>query len=92
MTVDEILETEDDFAEAALRAKKVGFDGVWLHAAHLFLINNFLSPTSNKRYDDYGGSFNNRLHFLLKACKNGWNLDWVTTSNSKFLCLINSFY
>ena len=66
MTVDEILQTEDDFAEAALRAKKAGFDVIWLHGAHLYLIASFLSPLSNKRRDDYGGSFNNRLRFLLE--------------------------
>jgi NADPH-dependent 2,4-dienoyl-CoA reductase/sulfur reductase-like enzyme len=66
MTVEEILETEDDFARAALRAKQAGFDVVWLHGAHLYLINAFLSPDSNRRQDDYGGSFNKRLRFLLE--------------------------
>ncbi len=67
MTVDEILSTEDDFAEAAFRGKKAGFDVIWLHGAHSFLINNFLSAESNKREDEYGGSFNKRLRFLLEV-------------------------
>lgn len=67
MTIDDILQTEDDFAQAALRGKKAGFDVIWLHGAHSFLINNFLSPESNKRQDEYGGSFNNRLRFLLEV-------------------------
>ncbi len=69
MTIQEIRATEDDFAEAALRAKKVGFDVVWLHACHLYLISSFLSPLSNKRQDEYGGSFNNRLRFLLEIIR-----------------------
>jgi 2,4-dienoyl-CoA reductase-like NADH-dependent reductase (Old Yellow Enzyme family)/NADPH-dependent 2,4-dienoyl-CoA reductase/sulfur reductase-like enzyme len=67
MTVEEIAEAVAYFAEAALRAKKIGFDGAELHAAHGYLIDQFLSPTSNKRKDEYGGDVNNRARFLLEV-------------------------
>ena len=52
MTKEDILRIENDFAEAALRAKKAGFDGVEIHAAHFYLISEFLNPLSNKRTDE----------------------------------------
>lgn len=64
MTVDEIEETIQAFKKGALRAKKAGFDVIELHGAHGYLINEFLSPLSNKRTDDYGGSAENRYRFL----------------------------
>ena len=66
MTKDDILRIENDFAEAALRAKKAGFDGVEIHGAHFYLISEFLSPLTNKRNDEYGGSDENRARFLLE--------------------------
>jgi 2,4-dienoyl-CoA reductase-like NADH-dependent reductase (Old Yellow Enzyme family)/thioredoxin reductase len=66
MAVEEIAETVAYFADAALRAKTAGFDGVELHGAHGYLIDQFLSPSSNKRKDDYGGSVNNRARFFLE--------------------------
>jgi 2,4-dienoyl-CoA reductase-like NADH-dependent reductase (Old Yellow Enzyme family) len=53
--------------EAAVRAKKAGFDAVELHCAHGYLINQFLSPNSNHRTDDYGGDLKNRARFLLET-------------------------
>ncbi|GAA0742262.1 NAD(P)/FAD-dependent oxidoreductase [Clostridium oceanicum] len=63
LTVKEILKIEDDFVNAALLGKKAGFDAVEIHGAHGYLINQFLSPFSNKRTDMYGGSFINRFRF-----------------------------
>ena len=64
MTKDDILRIETAFADAALRAKKAGFDGVDIHGAHFYLISEFLSPLFNKRKDEYGGSDENRARFL----------------------------
>jgi len=64
MTIDEIEETIEDFAQAARRAKNAGFDGVQLHGAHGYLISEFLSPYTNKRTDHYGGNTDNRLNFV----------------------------
>jgi 2,4-dienoyl-CoA reductase-like NADH-dependent reductase (Old Yellow Enzyme family) len=69
MTVKEIKEVIEDFVAAAERAQKAGFDGVQLHAAHGYLLSNFLSPFSNTRSDDYGGSTKNRTRILLRICE-----------------------
>lgn len=54
MTVEEIHQTVEDFAQAALRVKQAGMDGVEINAAHGYLLNEFLSPYTNKREDEYG--------------------------------------
>ena len=54
------------FVEAAVRVKKSGCDGVELHASHGYLIQQFLSPNTNKRTDEYGGSLENRMRFLCE--------------------------
>lgn len=64
LTVKEILALEDQFAQAALRVKKSGADGVEFHAAHGYLISEFFSPHTNRRTDAYGGSLENRTRFL----------------------------
>lgn len=66
MTEAEIEETIEDFAEAALRSKKAGFDGVEIHGAHGYLIQEFISPLTNKREDKWGGSFENRCRFAVE--------------------------
>jgi len=64
LTVKEIHNIVGRFGDSALRAKKAGADGVELHGAHGYLIQQFLSPHTNRRTDEYGGSFENRLRFL----------------------------
>lgn len=61
---EEIKGLEQDFINAAVRVKKAGFDGVELHASHGYLIQQFLSPYTNRRTDEYGGSLENRMRFL----------------------------
>ena len=61
LEVNEILAIEDRFAAAADRAKAAGLDGVELHFAHGYLVNQFLTPLKNKRTDAYGGSLENRF-------------------------------
>ncbi|HOJ44090.1 MAG TPA: NADH:flavin oxidoreductase, partial [Syntrophorhabdaceae bacterium] len=65
LTVDEIHLIVDQFAEGARRAREAGFDLVELHAGIGYFINRFLSPYSNKRTDEYGGTLEKRLRFLL---------------------------
>lgn len=64
LSVKQIKKIERQFAEAALRVKKSGADGVELHAAHGYLISEFFSPHINRRTDEYGGSLENRTRFL----------------------------
>jgi 2,4-dienoyl-CoA reductase-like NADH-dependent reductase (Old Yellow Enzyme family) len=66
LTADEIKEQVQNFKEAAKRAVKAGFDMIEIHGAHGYLIHQFLSPLSNIRTDEYGGSFENRIRFLLE--------------------------
>ncbi|MCS7103629.1 MAG: NAD(P)/FAD-dependent oxidoreductase, partial [Candidatus Korarchaeum sp.] len=66
LTIEEIEQIEDDFAEAARRAKQAGFDGVEIHGAHGYLVCQFLSPYTNRRTDKYGGSLENRAQFAVE--------------------------
>lgn len=64
LTTAEVKELVNKFVQAALRVKQSGFDGVEVHGAHGYLINQFLSPEANLRTDEYGGNFENRMRFL----------------------------
>jgi 2,4-dienoyl-CoA reductase-like NADH-dependent reductase (Old Yellow Enzyme family)/thioredoxin reductase len=64
LTTTEVKELVEKFVQGAVRCKRAGIDGVEVHAAHGYLINQFLSPQSNLRTDEYGGSFANRVRFL----------------------------
>lgn len=66
MTVEDIKEVVDGFKQAARRAVEAGFDVIEIHGAHGFLLSEFSSPTSNKRTDAYGGSFENRTRIHVK--------------------------
>jgi len=65
LSLEEVEELEDKFVHAACRVKDAGFDGVSIHAAHMYLISEFLSPALNQRKDIYGGDLNGRLRFLV---------------------------
>lgn len=67
LTIDEIREVINRFAQAASRVKKAGYDAVEVLSGTGYLISEFLSPFTNKREDDYGGSFENRMHFGLEV-------------------------
>ncbi|KAF9179890.1 hypothetical protein BGZ51_006545 [Haplosporangium sp. Z 767] len=67
ISLEEIKETIKAFGAAAIRAAKAGMDTVEIHAAHGYLIHQFLSPISNHRTDQYGGSLENRARFLLEV-------------------------
>lgn len=75
MNKEDMSEVIDAFKEAAKRAKKIGFDAVQIHGAHGYLINEFMSPITNKRSDEYGGKLENRARFLkevIKAVREEW--------------------
>jgi len=79
LTTDAIGRIIADFKAAATRALEAGFKVIEIHGAHGYLINEFLSPLSNKRTDKYGGSFENRTRFLLEiieAVRGVWPEDY----------------
>lgn len=67
LTVAEIHGVVDQFREAARRALDAGFEVAEVHGAHGYLVGQFLSPHSNRRTDEYGGSFDNRVRFALQV-------------------------
>lgn len=78
LSLQQIKKVADDFADGAGRALAAGFKVLEIHAAHGYLIHQFLSPLSNKRNDEYGGSFEDRTRFLLEvlqAVKREWPED-----------------
>ena len=81
MTVAEIKEVIRSFVDATAKSREAGFDGVEIQAAHGYLFTEFMSPFSNRRSDDYGGSLENRMRFTLetidevrKAAGSDWTL------------------
>jgi 2,4-dienoyl-CoA reductase-like NADH-dependent reductase (Old Yellow Enzyme family) len=78
LTIDGIKKVIDDFKSATIRSVKAGYKLIEIHAAHGYLINQFLSPLCNKREDAYGGSFENRIRLLLEivdAVQSAWTKD-----------------
>lgn len=75
MTKEDIKTTIEEFKQAAIRAEKAGFDMIQIHGAHGYLLNEFLSPITNQRTDEYGGSHENRVRFVgevIEAVKSVW--------------------
>ena len=78
LSVDELAEVRDAFVAATLRSLTAGFDVVEIHAAHGYLLHQFLSPLSNRRDDEYGGSLEARMRFPLEvvdAVRAAWPAD-----------------
>lgn len=69
LSLDEIKDVQASFRSAAVRAQAAGFEWLEIHAAHGYLIHSFYSPVSNQRTDQYGGSFENRIRFLLETVR-----------------------
>ena len=69
MTAEELVSTRKEFMKSAINAITAGFDGVELHAANGYLLEQFLSPHSNQRTDNYGGSIENRCRFVLEVAE-----------------------
>jgi NADPH2 dehydrogenase len=88
MTISDIHQVIQSFREGARRAQLAGFDGIEIHGAHGYLINQFISPLSNLRQDKYGGILTNRLRFLqeiLQAVRSVFKGEvWVRLSADEY--------
>lgn len=92
LTKEEIYNIAESFAQAALRAKKALFDGVEIEAAHGLLVNQFLSPLSNKRTDEFGGNLENRVRFakiIIDNIKKLCGKDFTVTARVGVIDFIN---
>jgi len=69
MSNEDIVQAQNEYVQAAKNAMKAGFDGVEIHAANGYLIDQFINSTSNKRSDEYGGSIENRSRFALEIAQ-----------------------
>lgn len=67
MTASDILQAKAEYVTAALNAMEAGFDGIELHAANGYLLEEFLSPVTNQRTDHYGGTYENRCRFVIEV-------------------------
>ncbi len=67
LTIEEIKQTIQDYRQAAIHAKEAGFDGVEIHGANGYLLDQFLQDSTNKRTDEYGGSLQNRAKLMLEV-------------------------
>ena len=87
MSKPDIANIVSAFTQAAVRAKQAGFDAIQLHAAHGFLLSQFLSPALNQRTDEYGGTLENRARFLLEVVR---SVRKVTGPDYPLLIKLNS--
>jgi 2,4-dienoyl-CoA reductase-like NADH-dependent reductase (Old Yellow Enzyme family) len=91
LTVAEIKSVAQSFADAAVRADKAGVEVLEIHGAHGYLISSFLSGNSNKRTDEYGGSFENRIRFpleVVRAVRAVWPAEkplWIRISCAEYV-------
>jgi N-ethylmaleimide reductase len=69
MTLEEIISTKEEYVTAAKNAIAAGFDGIELHGANGYLLEQFISPASNRRTDNYGGSIENRCRFVIEVAE-----------------------
>ena len=87
MTPDDIHQVVTSFGQAAQRARAAGFDGVQIHAAHGYLLSQFLSPAFNQRGDEYGGMLENRVRIILEVLR---SIRQAVGRNYPILIKINS--
>ena len=87
MTPDDIHQVVTSFGQAAQRARAAGFDGVQIHAAHGYLLSQFLSPAFNQRGDEYGGTLENRVRIILEVLR---SIRQAVGRNYPILIKINS--
>ncbi len=82
LNAEDIDDIVDAFVDASLRAKKAGYDGIQIHAAHFFFLSKFISPLVNRRSDEYGGSNKNRAKILVRI------IQAIKSSVDDFLIII----
>lgn len=87
MSAEEIYKLIEAYGDAALRAKKAGADAVEVHCAHGYLINSFISPRTNKRVDEFGGNFENRMRLPRLVIE---NIRKKVGNSMAIICRINS--
>ncbi len=86
MSKKDLEETGNDFARAATISKEVGFDAVEIHMGHGYLLSQFISPSTNKRKDNYGGNLENRMRFPLEVV---YKVRKAVGAGFPILCKIN---